>query len=266
MTAGQPGEQPLLIDGFFLAPDHAENRAFLQKAGRQAVDQPTPLAVVLEPVDGREFFSPLPGWELAETLARSEGAQRALATLEGADRYYRLGAGVRGALLAQHQSIFDDEPPPIDVATELRQLQQLRGLRSVDQLVAYLDRVMSARTELKKSLNRLGRSVFPFVAYRVVLKSVGIVLPDRAEAPLEHRRWSSPYTAVQRELAARVADEGRALRACGLSDAEALAALTARGPELAREVATRAHELIELELRQTGPRRPAPDVAPADLP
>src|SRR4051794_7491885 len=78
-------DEPLYLDGIFLAPDHAANRAMLAPAG--PLD---PAWAVLCPVDAAEFFTDLPGWDVALALARADGIQpRGLETTE---RYYRLGA------------------------------------------------------------------------------------------------------------------------------------------------------------------------------
>ena len=78
-------------DGIFLAPDHAANRAILAPAG--SLD---PAWAALCPIDAAEFFTDLPGWDVALALARADGIR--FADVESSERYYRLGAGVLGAL------------------------------------------------------------------------------------------------------------------------------------------------------------------------
>src|SRR5439155_16772028 len=102
-----PIERLTLLDGLFLAPEHAANRAFLHGRNNRRQEHPIdPRQIVFEVVDGREFFSPLPGWEVGLALATHEGARRTLDSLEGAEHFYRLGAGVLGALTARKRSIF----------------------------------------------------------------------------------------------------------------------------------------------------------------
>jgi hypothetical protein len=249
-----PLDELVLLDGLFVAPRHAANDAFLASPANQRRERPlSPNEVVFQTVDGLDFFSPLPGWELAEILAAQEGARRALQTVEGAERYYRLGAGVLGALLARGQSIFDSSPPPIDSAGELGALRRAQRLATTEQLIAHLDRVMSARSELKKSFNQLGRTAFPFGAYRKRLHQTGVQLPEREEAGPADRRWSRLYGLTQRELSQRLLLEGRALVAAGQTDAQALASLQARGAELAREAGAIAERLIRAELEADPP-------------
>jgi hypothetical protein len=244
-----PADELLLLDGLFLAPDHDANRAFLDS--QVNLRQALPLAahqVELSPVGGTEFFSPLAGWDVGVAIAAQEGARRALDTLEGAERYYRIGAGVRGALSAARRSIFEPEAPPIDALVELGQLRRAQRLTTTEQLIAYLDRLMSARSERQKAFRQLGRTIYPQTLFRKALRARGIVVPEPPEVDPEQRRWGRLYGLTQRELSGRLAVEGRALVAAGQNDAQALIALTARTGELARQAASIADRLIEAEL------------------
>jgi hypothetical protein len=228
-------EQLTLLDGLFVAPDHAANRAFLESQANLRQEVPLPGSrIVFAQVEGAEFFSPLPGWEVGVTLAAQEGARRALDRLEGAEHYYRLGAGVLGALRARRWSIFEPTAPPLEVLPELARLRRDQRLRTIEQLVDHLERVMMARSALLKALSQLGRQVYPFAAFRQTLKSAGIVLPDREEAKEATRRWNPLYGKVQRELVARLREDGRSLVAAGQTDPETLATLTSRSRDLAR--------------------------------
>lgn len=240
-----PLDELELLDGIFLAPDHAPNRAFLSSQRNRG--QPRPLRpehVVFATVEGGAFFSPLPGWEVGVALAAQEGARRALETLEGAEHYYRLGAGVLGALLARRRSIFAAETPTIDPLAELAHLRRTERLVTTEQLIAYLDRVMSARAELTRSLSQLGRAVYPFSAFRATLKAMGIQLPDRAEDRAGARAWNRLYGLTQRELSAEIIAQGRSLVARGQNDAQALVTLRGRSAELARQAASIAQRLV----------------------
>ena len=101
---------------------------------------------------------------------------------------------------------------------------------------------------LLRSFSQLGRQVFPYAAYRQLLKSLGLKLPERDEAPDDGPRWGSLYGLTQRELTTRLAAEGRALVAAGQTDAQALAALGARAADFAREAAEIARRLIDEEV------------------
>jgi hypothetical protein len=241
-------EQVELVDGLFLAPAHADNRHFVDSQENLARDQPlVPQQVALVEVEGLSFFSPLPGWGLGERLAVQEGARRALGTLEGADRYYRLGAGVLGALMARATSIFDLESPALDGPTELAALRRAQRLTTTEQLIDYLDRAMAARSELVRTLNQLGRRCFPFAAFRTRLRRSGIQLGERSAAHPEDKRWTRLFGQLQRELSTYLHSQGRALVAGGASDAQALAALSASCEKLAATAERMLAALIEAE-------------------
>jgi hypothetical protein len=243
-----PVEQLTLLDGRFLAPEHAANRAFLHGRHNRRRERPIdPRQVVFQLVDGPEFFSPLPGWEVGLALAAREGTQRVLESLDGAEHFYRLGAGVLGALTARKRSIFEPSVPKIDALAELAALRRAQRLMTTDQLIAYLQRAMVARAELVRTLNQLGRTIYPFSAFRAALRTAGIVLRERSEGDPEQRRWSRLYGLVQRELSARLAVAGRELVAGGRGDAQALAALSARGAAFAQQAAASAARLIAEE-------------------
>jgi hypothetical protein len=237
-----------LLDGLFLAPAHAENRQVVaSREGLTDAQALPPLQARLVDIDGQAFFSPLPGWALAERLAAQEGARRALDTLEGAERYYRLGAGVLGALTARATSIFASAPAAIDGEAALAALRRAQRLPTTEQLIDYLDRAMTARSELVRTLNQLGRRCYPFAAFRTRLKRAGIQLGERAEAGPEDRRWTRLYGLVQRELSQRLQREGQALVAGGAADAQALATLNASCAALAQAAERLVGPLIEAE-------------------
>src|SRR5262245_38526156 len=87
-------------DGRFVAPVHPANHAAL-------LAEPE-LPTLLLPVEPHAFFAPLPGWEAARALARLEGSELdRLSSIEAVERYYRLGAGVEGALGRLHTGLFE---------------------------------------------------------------------------------------------------------------------------------------------------------------
>lgn len=227
--AGAP--PPLCLDGLFFSPDHAENRRFLAGQGNRH-DQypPAPDQVVLRPVHGPSFFSPLPGWELAEILAALDHALPSLQTLEGAERYYRLGAGALGALTRLHTSIYAEAPAAIDGPAELAALRRAHRLFTSESVIAHLDRQLSARAERLKALEELERAAYPFAQFKADLAARGVdldALPNRrAQQP-----WSRLYGEIQKAVRTQVRRDGRALVARGLSELEALSELRRRLPD-----------------------------------
>ena len=206
-------EAPVYHDGIFLAPDHAENRAQLAPAG--------PLDSVwatLCPIDPVEFFPPLPGWEVALALARSDGAY--LGTVEASERYYRLGAGVLGALRRLQSSVFDDGLPDVEGPTLLAKTRRERRLTTTGELSAYFDRALTARAEVVDRMREIERGSYPYGRYREDLTARGLTT-----AGSNDRRWSRLYGSVMKELGGEVRAEGRRLRDSGRGDAAVLTEL-----------------------------------------
>jgi hypothetical protein len=203
--------EPSYIDGIFLAPDHAMNREFLAPAG--PLD---PAWAVLCPVDALEFFSPLVGWDVAQAMARSDGIQ--LRSLEQTERYYRLGAGVLGALRRLQSSVFDEKPPDVDGPVLLAQVRRERRLTTTGEVIAYFDRALIARSELVDRLRDVERGGYPYGRYREDVKARGGITGD-------DKRVSRLYGQIMKVIAQEVRAEGRRLRASGRADLDALADL-----------------------------------------
>lgn len=203
-------DEPLHHDGIFLAPDHAENRAQLAPLG--PLD---PAWAVLCPVDAADLFPPLPGWDVGLALARTDGAF--LGTVESSERYYRLGAGVLGALRRLQSSVFDESLPTVDGPALLAQTRRERRLTTTGEVIAYFDRALSARSELVDRLREVERGAYPYGRFRDDLTARGLTAPASSD-----RRWSRVYGAVMKALASEIRAEGRRLRARGTNDATVL--------------------------------------------
>lgn len=229
-------DDPLHHDGFFLAPDHADNRAFLspgRAGGGRGPSRPSGMGIApgafdrswaeLRPVDAAEFFEPLPGWDVACSLASSDGVRPS--TVEVSERYYRLGAGVLGALRKLDAGIFRDVDD-LDGPAELARLRRERRLTSVGEVIAYLDRALIARGELADRLREVERTAYPFGLFRQHLVERG--LP--AQGPGAERRWGRVYGGVMKAVGAQMRLEGCRLVEAGRSELEALAGLDAARP------------------------------------
>ena len=206
-------EVPIYHDGIFLAPDHTENRAQLAPSG--PLD---PAWAVLCPIDAAEFFPPLPGWDIALALARSDGAY--LGTVEASERYYRLGAGVLGALRRLQSSVFDDTLPAVDGPPSLAKLRRERRLTTTGEVIAYFDRALTARSEVVDRLREVERGAYPYGRFREDLTARGLTATGNND-----RRWSRVFGLVMKELATELRAEGRRLRAGGASESAVLAEL-----------------------------------------
>jgi hypothetical protein len=212
------GSEPRLHDGIFLAPDTLANRAQLLPAGPM-----DPVWAALAPVDWAEFFPPLIGWHVALELARLE--RTSIATLEQAERYYRLGAGVRGGLRKLAAGIFALEPEDFDDLSALTALQRDSKLRTVGEIVAYLDRALTGRSELLQALRTVERGAYPFGRFAADLKVVGI------DTRSEDRRWRVLYGRVMKQLGTYIRLEGQKLVESGSTEQQALGALGGRGAD-----------------------------------
>ncbi len=235
------------VDGFFFAPDHAENRAFLASAANARAEFPlTPVDVLLWPVDAAAFFGPLAGWELGRWLAEMDRSAGLLEGVEGAERYFRLGAGFAGALVRLQTPLFADEPAAPDARAELSRLRTTRRLYTTADLATYLERLMAGREALERTFRELEGSIYPFRQFRADFGGRTPAGEGAEEGlPAGHRER---YRAVRAALRARLRQEGRKLVAAGQSEAGALAQLKAEAPRLAKA----AQEIAKRVMSQAG--------------
>ena len=119
-----------LVDGLFVAPDTGFNRWFLQEIEhrrrtgwggprmpfrvRRRDEEPVGgampgLPAHLEPVSPGDFLGNLAGWPEADVVARLDGIHLGDVDPSIAERCWRVGNGLRGALLAIRRRLF--EPP-----------------------------------------------------------------------------------------------------------------------------------------------------------
>jgi hypothetical protein len=206
-------------DGRFVAPIHPANHAAL-------LAEPE-LPTLLLPVEPHAFFAPLPGWEAARALARLEGSDLdRLSSIEAVERYYRLGAGVEGALTRLHTGLFEAEPRKIDAPELIRGLRHTGNARTLNALLLYLQQALANRKALEERAAQLPRNAYPFGRLRADLQRLGVgrsILDSRGAL-------GRAYAEVTREMAAAVRAAGHELMASGSSAEEALDELAARMP------------------------------------
>ncbi len=221
------------VDGFFFAPEHAENHAYLASAANARAEFPlTPTDVLLWPVDGPAFFEPLDGWELGRWLAEMDRSSGLLERVEGAERYFRLGAGFAGALVRLNTPLFADEPTAVDARAELSRLRTARRLYTTADMATYLERLMAGREALERAFRDLENSIYPFRQFRAdfaARKPGGEAAEDGTPPGLRER-----YRAMRAALRQRLRQEGRKLVAAGQTEAGALAQLKDQTPQLAK--------------------------------
>jgi hypothetical protein len=218
-----------------VAPVHPANHAALLAEP----DLPT----LLLPVEPHAFFAALPGWISARAVARLESTNLdRLNRIEAVERYYRLGAGVEGALSRLHTGVFETESSPIDAEALIGELRAAGKARSLNELLLYLQHELEIRKGLEERLNGLPRSAYPFGRLRGDLQRLGVprsVLDSRGAL-------GRAYSEVTREMLSAIREAGRELVASGVTPASALDQLAAQnqhwsgiGANVARTVASR---------------------------
>jgi hypothetical protein len=158
-------------EGLFIAPDNGFNRWFVSllenhrrtgaPLGRLPASGPrrplmSPyLLAHLEPVPAETFLGPLAGWPEAAVVAELDGVDLARVDLVVAERCWRVGVGLRGALLALRRPLFrpslQDTGPggrPREAAAGLRELARRRRLRDSEALVAAVALTLDTRRPL----------------------------------------------------------------------------------------------------------------------
>jgi len=203
-------------EGLFVAPDSGFNRWFLGRLaerrrtgaplGRLPASGPrraaaevhgpvsaelaTRLALPahLEPVDAASFLGPLPGWPEAAVVAELDGLSLGEADLSVAERCWRVGVGLRGAILALRRPLFRPALQPVlpdgtprDVAAVLRQVAARRRLRDSAGLVAAVAHSLAARRPLWEREAALLQAPLPFSTWLELITSVHRALESGAE-------------------------------------------------------------------------------------
>ena len=209
-------------DGRFVAPIHPANHAAL-------LAEPE-LATMLLPVESHQFFAGLPGWGAAQALARLEGVDLdRLSSIEAVERYYRLGAGVDGALTRLHASLFETEPERVDAAALIGDLRRAGRARTMNALLLYLQQELENRKLLEDRLAQLPRTAYPFGRLRSDLHKLRVprtVLDSRGAL-------GRAYGEVTREMLASIRAAGQELVTGGASQTGALEQLAREAPRWA---------------------------------
>jgi hypothetical protein len=242
------------VDGLLFAPDSPANRRFLSSVANQRQEYPIEeKEVILVAVEPDHFFSNLPGWDMAIRVAELDRAIHSLRTLEGAERYYRLGAGLLGAVSQLQCSIFEESPPLVDAEGAIAWLQAwVRPMTSVT-LIGHVERVMATRAQHVARLRRLIKSPYRWVDLERELASRGmIVRTDQGDEVIDRERWREVIRHVGAEYKDLVMRTGRRLKESGLSDSEVLAQLDGDLPRLSGTARMFGKRRVELMMAQGG--------------
>jgi hypothetical protein len=227
---GLPADAPIEPqDGRFVAPIHPANHAALMAEPE--------LPTLLLPVEPLAFFEALPGWLAARAVARLESSDiDRLKSIDAIERYYRLGAGVDGALARLNTSIFETEPRRVDATEAISQLRQNGRGRTLNGLLLYLQQGLAERKLLDERLAQLPRQAYPFGRLRTDLQRAGVprsVLDSRGQL-------GRAYGEVTREIGAALRGTGADLVQAGRTPEQALDELSTHNPRWAAIGATQA--------------------------
>ena len=243
---GSATEGAAYVDGLLLAPDSPTNRDFL--ASRENGGQEYPIEpgdVIFQSVDGREFFSPLPGWEMGLLLSRHDHASGALHHIEGAERYYRLGAGLQGAAAQLLSTIFVQSPPPVEPERAFAWLQSTFHAPSTGYLAQEVDRRMAARTQMVNRLKELLRSPYRLGDLAQTLRRHGLAMPQSIDEDtpdaFKAKNLLKQVSLLHKEA---VRKAGLDFVQQGATDAEALATLSREPTHFQRLARANAERLL----------------------
>jgi hypothetical protein len=203
-------------DGRFVAPLHPANHAALAAEPE--------LPTLLLPVEPHQFFEPLPGWTAARALAQMESASlQRLSSIEAIERYYRLGAGVEGALSRLETGLFETEPRRVDAEPLIDRLRRTGKARTINELLLHLQRGLERRRAQEERLALLPRTAYPFGRLRSDLQKLGV-----GRSVLESRgALGRAYAEVTREMLTAIRLAGRELVGQGMSTGDTLDQLAA---------------------------------------
>jgi hypothetical protein len=237
-------------DGLFVAPDSQPNRRFIGSAANHRQEYPIQSAdIVWQVVSGRDFFGALPWWWLAELLATRDHSLSALDSLEGAERYYRLGAGLGGALSRTNTPVFAEESPDLDVAALVADFLTEHPAYTSEAAIAHLQPQMAQRQSRTQRLRSLWQCPYGFPEMASDLLRQGIAIPDADNGSrAERERWGAVHRRIADAHRGAINDAGLALVTGGMSEGAALAALDKRRSEFAIKCRANARRIVGEEM------------------
>jgi hypothetical protein len=254
LLTGELGTDPAAlsaVDGLLFAPDLPVNQWFLESEQNSRQEYPIePAEVVFEKVEPFGFFSPLPGWEMCTLLAKADRSEGRLESLEGAEHYYRIGAGLQGGVAQMQVSVFVRKPPEVSALAAFDWLRARIKPPSSAGFLQLAERLMSTRSALVARLRIVTRSPFRVADLAEVLKKKGIPLPEREEAlpPKEREQWGELLHRVAVEHRELLYRTGLRLVEAGLADAEALTRIETDSRRFVERARLNAEKLIDAAL------------------
>jgi hypothetical protein len=278
----------LVGEGLYVAPDNGFNRWFLEQLAlrrrtggplgrlpvsgprRSAAEMTGPvgaelalrlsLPAHLEAVGAATFLGALPGWPEAALVAELDRVALSTSDLAVAERCWRVGAGLRGAVLALRRRLFhaalsgrDEHGGPRDVAGPLRQLTARRRMADSAGLVETVSEAVEARRPLWEREAALFR---PPISFGTWMARVGDALRAVPPDDRHDRHAAPPGRVLHREMAhrhrRRILDAARTFETGGHPEAAVLEALEARAADWQAAAESDAAALVGSLLRATG--------------
>ncbi len=243
-----------ILDGLLSSPRLPINQWFLHSDQNSHQEYPIEAReVIFEEVDPLSFFGLLRGWDLALLLAQADRSMARLQYLDGAEHYYRIGAGLQGAVAQLQVSVFVRQPPAVTASGAYDWLKaRVRPPSSIG-FLQMAEKLMAARGQLLTRLRSLLRSPYRFSDLAEALKARNVQLPEKEEGlpPGERERWGEILRKVAVEHKELVYRTGLQLVQAGLSDAEALPRLEGDSRRFASKARAHADRLIAAAV-QTG--------------
>ena len=247
-------------EGLFIAPDNGFNRWFVSRleanrrtgaplgrlpasGPRRTADTAPFLASHLAPVAAPTFLAPLAGWSEAGVVAELDGADLERVDLSVAERCWRVGVGLRGAVLALRRPLFrpalaeaHPDGTPREVTPGLRQLAARRRLEDSGALVGAVARSLEVRRASWEREAALLRTPLGYPAWITRLRDLRGGKPGPDGRAL-HRELGQRHRARILEAAAALGatcpDEGDLLDALEARQTEWREASLADGADLA---------------------------------
>jgi hypothetical protein len=269
-------DRVLAWEGVFIAPDNGFNRWFLDlletrcrtgaplgrlpSAGprRSGAFVKGPVDAIqaarlqlpshLEPTTAAEFLAEVPGWTEAELVAELDRVSLATVDLCVAERCWRVGVGLRGAVLALKRRLFYPALPlsstDVDVPTVLKQLTQRRRVRDSGELVRAVAQFVAARYSAWERETALLRMPLSFPAWSARVGEALRAASERGTLARPSTSARAMYRDLTRQHGERLVRAARELERAGVTEPDMLDALEARRQAFYEAASTDAAALI----------------------
>lgn len=310
-------DEVLAVEGLFIAPDNGFNRWFVaQMEHYRRTGTPLPrlpafgprrtegtagtgpegatarlgLASHLFPTTAASFLGNLPGWPEAAVVAEADGGTLERMDLSVAERTWRVGVGLRGAILAINRPLFHgplvDRRPnrePLNLAPVLQRVLKRKRPADSAGLVAAVAYTLGERAPLWERESALIRSPLSYTAWRMALHvhrsaqrrsarrtaagsaTPGTVFTDAGEGLAEEMEFAGHTLEPGDDLGAYLSDDTATTISAPLDQAQPDQSLTGGEDNTGQDLAGQgqlSHGQTGQDLADQG--QPAPGQIPSD--